>query len=150
MLQGLENTAGYHAWHGADPINNDWISYQAHLARADHAIYMAEFFWPTFEERDGLLLRRTPFSKDRVLDMSKYAGSSESQIEYMINHLHISDLFWGDPERARYDRSVYVYLARIMADMWRARLTAQFPNQQVVVDVVNLETDPEVYAQKLR
>jgi hypothetical protein len=150
MLKSLENTAGYRAWNAVDPDKNDWISYQAHLARADHAIYLAEFFWPTFEDNNGLLLRRNPFSRGSKFDPNKYSSLTDAQIEYIVNHLHVSDLFWSDPERGKYDPSVYMHLANVMAQMWRARLAVLFPNLSVVVAVANVESDPEVYAQKVR
>jgi hypothetical protein len=79
------------------------------------------------------------------LYQAQEAKWSPSDIEYMINHLHVSDLFLNDPDRDEIDSTVFVFLARSISDLWRCRLESLYPKKNFVIGVANIETDPEVY-----
>lgn len=146
IQQELEESESYKAWHAVDPTKNGWRSYQAHLARVDEAIYLAAYFWPDFVEREGMILRRDAMPSEVEGYLKSFVGRSKAQIEYIVNHLHVSDIFPNDPRRDIYTNKVYIHIAEIIAQMWRSRLAEIFPNRNIVVQVANRESDPEVYA----
>jgi hypothetical protein len=133
-------------------MGSDVQGYQAYLARVDTLLGMLDVVWPDFIEQDGLVLRRSATPQDWEVFKAEAAAAhwSETDMEYVINHLHIPDLFLNDPDRDTTDEAVYVFLADTIADMWQCRLQRLYPEKSFAVGVANRETDPEVFAHLIR
>ncbi len=150
MLQYLKLTPAYQRWNDKVPVTevDDWESYQAYTARVDQALCLIDWLWPEFVEVDGLVLRKKAMPKDwnEYLRQASEKDLPSRNIEYLINHLHVSDIFWNDPDRQNISGDVYAFLANTMADMWRSRLTELFPHKKFSVGIDFEQVDPEVYA----
>jgi len=99
---------------------------------------VAEIFWPTFEERDGMVLfagREYPQLKD---------FDSRTKAEAFYSHTHILDAFrhsipWRSdpdypdaqaPDTAHPDFALACELGRTISRMWLAKLEATFPRDR--------------------
>lgn len=98
----LKQMSGSQAWNAVDPADNDWYRYEYHRSRIGQAIFLEDLFWPTFIEREDLILRvHTDPASDLEESVRRFQeiGWTPLQIEYVLNHVHIADSFLGDPER---------------------------------------------------
>ena len=128
--------------------------YRAATARVDQALLAASFFWPEFVGVDGLILNTDHLPDDRkgyVSDL-RAQGWTDSQIEYVVNHVHLLDVFLDDPDRDAIGSEAYLALARALAEMWAARLAQAYPGTRFRVGVSDPEESPEieVYAYVVR
>ena len=148
MLEYLRLTPAFHHWNDNVPVSqqDDWKSYASWKARVDQLL--------CFIEKEGLILRKSAVRDDQkwraLLCSARAENWSASNIEYVVNHIHIADLFPNDPDADQIDDKVFFFLANTIADMWRGRLEALFPEKQFVVGVSSDEFDPEVYAHMKR
>ncbi len=144
-------------WKAANPHHHDdWGVYEAyeHInARIVRFMYSLPLIWPDFVEHDGLLLRDTsgksPEQWGEYLQQFKAVQWSDSQIEYVVNHIHLSQtMFTADPLWNTLDPSIWSSLANIIADMWWCRLHSLFPQRNCAV---NVDTEESViYAYTIR
>jgi hypothetical protein len=152
MLKYLQLTPAFQRWREAVPASqrDDEQAYAAYVARVDHWLCLLDVLWPKFIEVDGLVLRasdrlQNQREQNRLLHPMRALEWSDSDIEYVINHVHVPDLFLSDPDRDQIDDRVYLYLANVIAEVWRCRLEALFPDVQFEVGLSGDEHDPEVY-----
>lgn len=148
MEKYLPRVPAFQKWQEAMPQTNDSQGFQFFTARVDQMICFADVFWPEFVEQDGLILRKSnvPDDWNDYVAKAQKANWSASDYEYIINHLHIMDLFINDPDRDNIGVEVFVFLAQTIAEMWKCKLKALFPTRTFVVGVANPEVEPEVFA----
>lgn len=150
MLQYLKLTPAFQRWNEKLPVSHldDWEGYQAYTARVDQALCLIDWLWPEFVEVEGLVLRKKAMPKDwnEYVRQAREDNWTSHNIEYIVNHLHVSDIFWNDPDRQNISGEVYVFLAEVIADMWRCRLTELFPHKKFSVGVDFEQVGPEVHA----
>jgi len=142
-------TPAYQIWCKSMPADQcDVLSYTSYLARVDQFICYIDIMWPEFIEKEGLILRSTsiPEDWDSFVQQAKDANWSERDVEYIINHLHITDLFINDPDRDGIDSEVYRFLADLVTHFWTYRLKELFPEKQFEVGIADRDISPEVYA----
>jgi hypothetical protein len=103
------------------------------------AIGFSEIFWPPFIEYDDMVFRgssETPICGEAVANIESWLtrfDGNRSEVERMINHEHLIDLFW---ERSRSGGNDQIaYLGRVVREMWAAKLKFDFPNRKFVVDL---------------
>lgn len=158
LLKYLWLTPAFQRWIAPwkeNPPPNLEEMYRSHTARADQFLCVLAVAWPEFIEKEGMILRKLPFMDDeeqwqeRMRDF-RAAGYADTQIEYVLNHIHISDAILNDPDRDTLDLDVYLTIADTMAEMWRYKLAAMYPDKKFEVGVGNREDDPEVYAVTIR
>ena len=154
ILKYLILTPAFQKWHSKvqGTSKNSWRSYQDYFTRVDQVLCLLDIVWPEFEERDGMILRMSNMPDDwfQFKQQADQSGWSKSEMEYVINHLHIADLFLNDPDRDKIDNSIYQFLAFTLADAWECKLKMLFPNMNFAVGVSEENIDPEVYAYLLR
>jgi hypothetical protein len=149
MEQYLALTPAYQRWcASAAPEACNITSYTAYLARVDQMLCYIALLYPTFVLQDDLVLRadQIPDDWETFVRQAQEARWSHQDIEYIVNHLHITDLFLNDPDRDAIPLTVYNILADVIADLWRKRLHDTFPQRHFDVGVTNRDTSPEVYA----
>jgi len=105
----------------------------------DLAVAFAQLFWPTFTEIDGCILRKEQYDPDSFQSWMHSTNGDRRQIESVLNHLHIYDLFQNDRE---YSLEVYEYVAEILRRTWRAALSEQFPDRRFIF---HYATEPDDY-----
>jgi hypothetical protein len=101
------------------------------------ALLYARLFWPEFTEFEGMVFRpedlETPEDFERVTAaLEKHANREE--VEQSFNWIDVHQLFESrrDDSTPEEDRA----LARVLQQMWAARLQLQFPTREFVVDVL--------------
>ena len=149
----LEQMPGFQAWNAMFPEESDWYHYEYHRSRIGQAIYLSDLFWPTFIEREGLILRvKTDPSRDLEESIQRFreVGPTPQQIEYVLNHVHIADCFLGDAERDKVQPGAYHYLAHVLIETWRCRLHTLFPSREFVVATQGDDRPAEIYAYTVR
>jgi hypothetical protein len=131
----------FERWKASNPHHDDWGVYEAyeHInARISTIMYALGLLWPNFVEHDNLLLRdtkgRSAEEWDTFLQQFRELSWTNAQIEYVVNHLHLSqDTFTADPDREKIDNSVWLPLAHTVAAIWQCRLNELFPGRQSTV-----------------
>lgn len=120
--------------------------------RVANVLCAVAIFWPKFVIKDGLLLRQDaiPQDWDDFMADATRANWSSSQIEYVLNHIHLSDLFLSDPNYRHIDVDTFDFLASTIAEMWKYRLQSLYPDTPVVVEVNEQGVDPEVGVYTMR
>src|SRR5262245_37431732 len=99
MLQYLLMTPGFQDWNSKLPsAKDDWRFYQQQILRVDHALCYIDIFWPDFLELDGLVIRDSDRDIERVRKQFKQGDISPEQAEYILNHVHIHELFPSEPD----------------------------------------------------
>lgn len=145
----LTLTPAYQRWCAHAPLESRNVaSYMAYLARVDHLLCYLTIFYPTFVIVDDLILRAdaVPDNWDEFMRQARVARWLPREIEYVINHLHVTDIFLNDPDRDAIPIEVYGFLADVIADLWRKRLQDAFPQRRFEVGVADRDASPEVYA----
>ena len=66
-------------------------------------------------------------------------GDNRCAVETVMNHRHILDIFPSN--EARPSRIQVVYLDRLLAEMWMAKLLKDFPERRFVVSFPESEFD---------
>lgn len=119
-----EGTPGLEAYVGAE------VSFaQAHA--------LLSVVWPEVVEVEGCVVRATRAGS--VAAWMTNTGGDVSAVERVVNHLHLWDLFEdGDGELTDTERAAQAvaeaFVARVVADGWRASLAAGFPDRRFVVE----------------
>lgn len=149
MFKYLMMTPAYQKWcRSVSSDQCDMVGYTSYLMRVDRMICVIDILWPDFIEKDGLVLRSShiPDNWDSFMEQSRKANWSSQQIEYVINHLHLEDIFLNDPDRDKISNEVYIFLADTIASAWKSRLQGLFPEKDFDVGVTDRDTSPEIYA----
>lgn len=148
------NTPAFQRWNAGVPRNqqNDWQSYQAYLRRVDQFLGSLELLWPEFTIQDGFVLRvnNIPHNWQLFMNQAQEARWSPEDIEYVINHIHLYDVFMNDPDRDQIDITVFSALADAIAEMWKCRLNSLFPDRQFMVIINDRDKSPEIGAYTIR
>lgn len=108
----------------------DWIACEGNIRLA---IGYSVIFWPAFIEFNDCVFIKSNFSIDNYEEWTK-SDSVENykQIEGIINHIHILDLFaWEKQEDINYDQ--VIYLGNILKNIYYLKLRADFPERQIMV-----------------
>jgi hypothetical protein len=108
-------------------------------AHADRALAAAfsDLFWPTFVEFRGCVLLQHRYEPVNFERWWEATGGDARQVESVLNHTHIWDLFEGN-EVADEAEALF---AETLAKTWRAALREQFPKREMTVYVTNSEDD---------
>jgi hypothetical protein len=122
-------------WNDGNGIDlNDWLNT---IARYDHAIGYAAFFWPDFVLHDDCIFIDAPSVENYENWMSKFQGN-KANVEGMLNHRHILDFFChSDVEPTR---EIVVHMCQILKDMWSCKLQRDFPDRHFTVKCVGDES----------
>lgn len=154
MLNYLSLTPAFRRWNKGGRVEDSgkWASYQVYSTRVDQMLCYIDLLWPEFIETDDLILRKGAIPEDwaRFIEAARTANWSLSDIEYVVNHLHLSDVFLNDPDRDSIDMTVYTFLAQTISDTWKSRLNTLFPKREFVVEVNQEDGIPEVFAYAVR
>ncbi len=151
-VQYLRMTPAFDRWKKSFTGDDDWQAFQSYISRVHHVVSSLEFLWPEFVDVDGLVLNksRLPQHHQRYIQQFRAQGWSDSDIENVINHIHVADLFLNDPDRDEIDGRILSYIAQTMAKIWLCRLSTLYPDRRFVVGVTDEATSPEVYVYSVR
>lgn len=108
------------------------------------ALGFSDLFWPPFTEYNSMVFRGVPESLDEagesnIANWLKAFEGNCSQVERMINHIHLIDLFC---ERSREGSGYQIaYLGRVVRETWEAKLKLDFPGKTFAVELFLSEPD---------
>lgn len=107
----------------------DWANA---VGRYDYVVAYASTFWPDFFVRDDCVFRLDP-DKENLAAWMSTLDNDRSQVEAVINHLHILDMFTSKDFKPTLQ--VVRHIARLLKDMWSCKLQRDFPERQFRVEV---------------
>ena len=108
----------------------NWIAIEGNIKLA---IGYTLIFWPDFFEHDGCVFLKSHFSLDSYNQWKKVDYiENYAQIEYVINHIHILDLF-TDEKHSGISYVQVKYLGTVLRDIYETKLKALFPDKKFAV-----------------
>ena len=108
----------------------DWIAIEGNIKLA---IGYSIVFWPTFLEHDECVFIKSHFSPENFNEwLNVEYVDNYGQIEAVINHLHIMDLFTGERHNEITNEQI-IYLGNILREIYEVKLKAEFPTRNFVV-----------------
>lgn len=139
-------------WCRLFPEIADWIENDANMrdldrgclalsfARADAALALAEFFWPSFVVIDDMVFRA--FSDDAgqaeaIAQGIDNAKGNKAAVEWALNHEHFWHLVQDSPPTPQ----AAMRWGALVREMRSAKLARDFPDRKFVVE---LHTGPDV------
>lgn len=126
-------------WNNGRGIDlEDWIGCMGNFALATGYISL---FWPRFVEFEGYILREG-FSLKSLRAWEASEGSNRMSIEWVMNHLHISDIHYNDNEHLAEDK--VIVLGEALEEIYRAKLASQFPDSPCRVEFHRPEPDGNI------
>ena len=94
------------------------------------AIGYSTVFWPRLVLHEGYILREG-FSESALRGFEKQHRGDPRAVEAVMNHLHLADIQHFGCIDASHDK--LLYLGKILAEMYSAKLAWQFPERPCVV-----------------
>ena len=110
-------------------------------SKIEIALGLTELFWPPFVEYEEMAFRGSaedPVDDEASKNLASWANTfngSGSEVERMVNHEHLVDLFEQRHGEAEPDPEKLIYLGKVVRDMWAAKLKLDFPNRNFNVDL---------------
>lgn len=102
------------------------------------AVAFSKLFDPDFVEVDDLVLLAERCDPDSLATWRETLKNNRQQIEAMVNHVHVYDLFADDTDLPD---EVYAYLGATIAKFWRFALAERFPQRRFKVVCSDEPTD---------
>lgn len=114
-----------------DPISiTDWTAYEGSMSLA---IAYSFLFWPEFIEHDGCVILKNRFDTNNFEDWKKTVYvKTYGQIESVLNHIHILDLFGTDEKRNEIGYEQIRFLGNRICAFYAAKLNIEFPGREFV------------------
>ena len=126
-------------WNDGQGIDlESWIGCSGNFSLA---VGYISVFWPEFVEFDGFILRKG-FAETSLREWKKQEGCTRKSIEWVMNHLHISDIQFYDCADISKDK--IKLLGQVLKETYEAKLKQQFPNQPCIVEFHEPENEEEL------
>ena len=120
----------------------DVVSWLGCIGRYDHAIAYAALFWPEFVVHDECIFFDVPEERNYREWMENLNGD-RTQVEQMLNHRHIADLFYNSEFKP--SDEVLKYIGQLLFEMWTCKLKRDFPQAKIQVALYGDESgDPQI------
>ena len=123
------------AWNNGDGIDLDtWISCEGNFRLA---VGYTTLFNPSFVEFENYILRGEVVDDKFIASVRGWENSgdrksSPKSLEWVFNHLHISDTHHGGCEDISIDKILLI--GNTLKDIYEAKLAYQFPQKPCVVE----------------
>ena len=105
----------------------DWVSCEGDIKMA---IGYSVIFWPEFLEFQDCVFIKSHFSVDNFHEWTKSESvTNYGQIESVINHIHILDLFTFAKQNEVNVEQIK-YLGNVLGEIYSTKLNADFPNRK--------------------
>ena len=117
---------------GKDFSIKDWIVGEGNVK---FAIAYSFLFWPEFVEYDDCIIFKNHFDKSNFENWkSTEYIKSYSQIESVLNHIHILDLFGTDEKKEEINYEQILFLGSKLCEIYSAKLKLDFPERTFTFD----------------
>jgi len=109
---------------------DDWIISEGNVS---FAIGYSYLFWPDFIEYEDCVIIKKHFDAGNF-ESWKQSGSVKdySQIEKVLNHIHILDLFGTDKKKDEVNYEQIKFLGNKICEIFNTKLKVQFPDRDFV------------------
>jgi hypothetical protein len=98
----------------------------------DLAAAFTKLFWPDFVEVDGCVLLQRSYSPATFAQWMEKLGGDRREVESVMNHVHISDLFLNPSRDVEYSEALFEFLAHALMRGWKSALRDAFPDKHFV------------------
>ncbi len=129
----------YQEWKKINPEISP-IQYSGSILTTADFLATLMIIWPGFEEKNNMILRvsnRNTYNNLEGTDLSK------NQVEYLVNHIHVPDLFLNDSNEVTPE--ILKGIASIIVDIWGLQLAKTFPNRRFSIGMNDDGIGPTVY-----
>ncbi len=92
----------------------------------------ASLFWPDLIVFDDQIYLRERYSRINHREWLDQNLTLE-QVQRVINHTHLHDLFFNDPHRDSVDPAVVDYIGTALAACWQAGIASRLPGRPISV-----------------
>ena len=125
-----------------DPVKpfSPW-QYLGYICGLHDAAAFVTLFLPEFCIHEGMIFLSKEFDKE-TYESYIASGFSDQEISFMINHVHVIDLFPYKPEQI--DSEVAQFVGNGLAESWTAKLEREFGSGSAYVELEEPETDPQL------
>ena len=89
--------------------------------------------FPSFREVEEGLYWNERFDEKAFEQWKDRLGNNTMDLEKVVNHLHIYDLFDGSPDDI--SEEVFVQAGQILRKSWQLWLDSQFPDRKILVEL---------------
>lgn len=115
-------------WNNGAGIDIDsWIGCSGNFQLA---VGYSRIFWPQFVEFENYVFREG-FSVNSLREFERLHVGNRRGVESVFNHLHIADIQSHGCEDLTRER--FVYLGRVLREIYEAKLAWQFPHRRFEV-----------------
>ena len=117
--------------HNGDSFSiEDWIVGEGDMS---HAIGYLTLFWPQFVEYDDCVIIKSHFDANNFENWKKAEYVKVySQIESVLNHIHILDLFGTEEKQSEINYEQIKYLGDKICEIYKIKLKSLFPDKSFV------------------
>lgn len=109
------------------------------------AAAFTKLFWPDFKNVEDCILLAEQYEQETFQEWKQKLNGDRKQIESVINHVHIYDLFLNT-KNENLDPAIYETIATAMMKCWKCALSEAFPGKKFKIEY---ETEPEEYGPTL-
>jgi hypothetical protein len=119
-------------FNGNDFSIEDWIVSEGNIK---FLIAYSLILWPKFTEYDDCVILKNRFDIQNFENWknTEYV-KSYAQIESVLNHIHILDLFGTDEKRDEINYEQIVFLGNKLCEIYSAKLKVDFPERIFTFD----------------
>lgn len=119
-------------YNGSDFSIEDWIISEGNIK---FMIAYSLLLWPDFVEYDGCVILKNRFNSENFENWknTKYV-KSYAQIESVLNHIHILDLFGTEKKRDEINYEQIMFLGNKLCEIYSAKLKLDFPKRKFIFE----------------
>ena len=117
---------------GNDFSVDNWTSIEGNIQLS---IGYLSLFWTDFVEFDGCVFAKRRFSIDNFNSwVDAKSVENFAQIERVINHIHLIELFWNEAKRKEITFDQIKHVGEKMREIYSVKLKADFPDKHFIVE----------------
>lgn len=137
-INSLKLFQKYKSEHGS--LNSDLLEYASHNGSFDLLISFIEILYPDVIEYMDCIILKNNFDEVNFNEWMEKLDNNKSQVESLLNHLHLYDLFSMDNDEN--ELLNIEYSALMIMKFWKFSLEERYPNK---VFEFKFSTEPDDY-----
>ena len=110
----------------------DWLVCEGDIK---FAIGYSILFWPEFIECDDCVILKSHFDSNNFESWKNTEHvKNYAQIESVLNHIHILDLFGADEKKNEVNYEQILFLGNRLCEIYKAKLKLEYPDKKFTFD----------------
>ena len=128
----IPDLSNWRKYNGKDFSIEDWVVGEGNV---NFAIAYSFLFWPEFVEYDDCIIFKNHFDKNNFENWknTEYI-KNYGQIESVLNHIHILDLFGTDEKKDEVTYDQILFLGNKLCEIYSIKLKHEFPEKKFIFD----------------